>query len=728
MSVPARRRPTPRSPGPLPEGEPSGIVDIHDALIIREGDVFLVTDRAGNVPPGHDQGLGLYHADTRHLSTFNLFFHTTPPIVLLCTGEEGYAAEHILTNPKLLLPEGGEIPGNTIEVRRRRVIWNGLEERLEITNYHHEPIAFDLHLELGADFANIFEVRGYRRRARGALQPPATRPDAITYEYHGLDGEVRWTEVWFATPPDQLTATRAVFNVTLRPRERWSTRLIVAFRPGEKRTGRGDVAAAVARSYERWLAGCTQVETDNEFFNKVLNRSLRDLRMLWNESAEGLRFPAAGTPWFDTLFGRDALIVGLQTLAFRPEIARETLLTLARWQGRERNPWRDEEPGKILHEYRRGEVAQAGELPFSPYYGSIDATPLFLLLAAEYFAWTADQALLERLRPNLLAAIAWMDQYGDLSGEGYVEYEKHSRRGLVNQGWKDSQDGIPHADGRPASAPVALVEVQGYVYAAKRRLASALQALGERGLGERLTREALALKRKFQKDFWLEALDCYALALDGARQPCRSVSSNAGHALWTGIATAERAHRLVARLQAKDMFSGWGIRTLSERHPSYNPLGYHVGTVWPHDNAIAAFGYKVYGHEEALTDVVTALYEAALCFPDDRLPELFGGQPRDSYPSPVPYPVACRPQAWAAGAFPMLLQALLGLRADAPRGVLYVVRPRLPPWLREVTMRDLRLGQGSVDLRWRRRDGRTTMEVLNQAGNLRVELSRHWPH
>ncbi len=713
----------------LPEGELMGIVDIHDALIIREGDAFLVTDKNGNIPPENEQGLGLYYADMRHLSVFNFYFHTAPPVVLLSTAEPGFASEHVLTNPQLRMSDGKEVPRNSIEVRRQRAIADCLREQLGVTNFHSDDVTLELRLELGADFADILEVRGFAAKRRGRLVPPVVTADDVTFQYHGLDEAIRRTTVRFSTQPNALSASAAVFHVTLGPRETWSAEIVVSFdrslAPTRRQRGRNN-AQSVAASYDRWLASCTQVFTDNEFFNKVLDRSMRDLRMLWNETEQDAHFPAAGTPWFDALFGRDSLIIGLQTLAFRPQIARETLKTLSRWQGKRLDPERDEEPGKILHEYRRGEVSQSGQLPFSPYYGTIDATPLFLLLAAEYYRWTADRRLLQQLRPQLLEAVRWLYEYGDLDGDGYIEYEKRAEGGLVNQGWKDSHDAIIHTDGSLAEAPIALVEVQGYLYAAKRRLAPVLDMLGHAPLARRLEGEARSLRRRFQTDFWLSDLGFYALALDGGKRPCATVASNVGHALWTGIVSRTRAAQVVERVLANDLFSGWGIRTVSHASPRYNPLGYHLGTVWPHDNAITAFGFKMYGFEEELNEVATGLFDAALSFPYYRLPELFGGQARAAYQTPVPYPVACRPQGWAAGAFPMLLQAILGLRADAANGVLQVVRPRLPYWLNTVHLRGLRVGRGQVELLFRRRGQRTHVEVLETTGDISVSFKDRW--
>jgi glycogen debranching enzyme len=715
----------------LPQGEPMGIEDIHDALVIREGDIFLLMDQSGNVPVDDNRGLGLYHADTRHLSGFNFYFHTPPPLVLLSTAELGFGSEHVLTNPQLRTPDGQVIPRGTVGVRRQRVINGLLEETIQVTNYHSETIDLELHVELAADFADIFEVRGFRRKRRGTQRKPVVTARRVTFQYRGVDGRARRTVVSFAPTPHLLSASGAVFRVTLDRRQTWTGLFTVSFGDGvpsssARRNGHRSFENAVA-SYERWSAGCTQVFTDNEFFNKALERSLKDLRMLWDESEEGVRFPAAGTPWFDALFGRDSLMMGLQTLAFRPQIARETLKSLARWQGKRFDPWRDEEPGKIPHELRQGEVSRAGELPYRRYYGSVDSTLLFLLLIAEYYAWTGDRRLLRELRPHLLAAVDWLHGYADSAGDGYVDYAKHSELGLVNQGWKDSSDAIMHADGSLAEAPIALVEVQGYAYAAKRRLGPALEAIGLPDVARKLAREARILRRRFLKDFWLPDEQFYALALDDERRPCAVVASNVGHALWSGIVTRERAAEVVERMLANDLFSGWGIRTLSRSNPRYSPLGYHLGAVWPHDNAIAAFGFKMYGFEEEMNEVATALFDAAVSFPYYRLPELFSGDARTAHHAPVPYPVACRPQGWAAGAFPMLLHAVLGLRANAPEGVLQVVRPRLPYWLHSVQVRGLRVGRGSADLLFTRKGQRTRVEVLGTTGGLRVSPFRHWP-
>jgi glycogen debranching enzyme len=714
----------------LPEAEPMAIQDIRDALVIRERDLFLLTDIGGQVPRGNTNGYGLYYEDTRHLSGYDLSFSLSKPIVLLSTAELGYSSEHVLTNPTLVDLEGRRVPSGTIEVHRLRVLEDVLEETLRITNYNGYPVVLELVFRFAADFADIFEVRGYEPEFRGELDPPLWRHAALAMGYKGRDGRRRETLVMFTPRPLSVQTDAevgfATYRLSLAQQESVSIRLLVTL------NGRLEAAHGVERygvvkeGYDSWLAGATEIKTDNEFFNTVLQRSLSDIRMLWNHHQTGAAYPAAGTPWYDTLFGRDSAIVGLQTLALKPQIARDCLVSLARWQGTKFDSWRDEEPGKILHELRHGELTETGELPFSPYYGSVDSTPLFLWLAGEYFAWTGDLTLLAQLETNLRAGLHWMTKYGGLSDGGYLRYERRSARGLVNQGWKDSRDAIIHEDGTLCQPPVALVEAQGYAYAAYRCLSPVFTALGDARLAARLEEQAKALARRFNRDFRL-ADGFYALAWDGSGRPAASVASNPGHTLWAGIVGRSHVGTVVRRLMEPDMFSGWGIRTLSAKTKRYNPLGYHIGTVWPHDNSIIAMGFKRYGFEAELNKLATALFDAARAFTYYRLPELFGGDERTFHQAPVPYPVACRPQAWAAGAIPLITQAILGLCPDASNHRLSIVRPQLPEWLTAVTINGLKVGDAEVDLRYKRRAETTRVEVLDVRGDLKIEKRRSWP-
>jgi glycogen debranching enzyme len=448
-----------------------------------------------------------------------------------------------------------------------------------------------------------------------------------------------------------------------------------------------------------------------------------DLRLLVNDGpVEGGRYVAAGIPWFATLFGRDSLLTAMQSLAFRPQLAVETLEVLAALQATEVDDFRDAEPGKILHELRVGETARAGELPHSPYYGSVDSTPLWLVLLGATYDWTGDRALVDRLWPNALAALRWIDEWGDRDGDGFVEYERRSPRGLLNQGWKDSGDAIRDRTGRESKAPIALAEVQGYVYDAKLRMARLATIRGDAALTARLTREAALLRDRFEEAFWVEDQRYYAMALDGEKRQADAVGSNAGHCLWSGIVSPERARDVADKLLGPALFSGWGIRTYASNQRGYNPFGYHTGTVWPHDTSLAAAGLKRYGFQDEANRLVGHMLEAAQHFSEFRLPELFCGFDRETAPMPVPYPVACSPQAWSAGAVFMFLQTMLGIRAHADTRELELLRPNLPDWLAKVTVSNLRIGEASVDLLFHRWRGTTSAEVLRKVGDLSLTI------
>src|SRR5579884_2846443 len=621
------------------EAEPMAIEDIRDALIIREGGLFLVMDKSGQIPAGNESGFGLYFKDTRFLSEYEFAFSRVAPVMLLSSAEKGYAAEQVLSNPTIPTAEGEIIRRETVEVRRVRVLGEaGAEETLTVTNFNVEPITLDFVYRFGADFADIFEVRGQRRVARGTLHPPQVIEGGIVYAYTGIDGRRMQTRVSFTEAPYFITAREVVFRLTLRHREPATILLTVTPSNDHERSRHRTSVRELSDEYKVWRDSGTRIITNNELFNAVLHRSINDLRMLWTPSDEtGYAYLAAGTPWFDTLFGRDSAITSFETLALNPMIARASLQALAGLQGVAVDPFHDEEPGKILHEMRQGEMARTGETPFSHYYGSIDATPLFLMLASEYWLWTADRELLRALEPALAAARTWTTAYGDRDGDGYLEYERHSDEGLLNQGWKDSGDAIVDHEGRLARPPIALVEVQAYLYAAKVGLARVAEDLGDPTLARSLRSEAEALKRRFNRDFWMPGEGTYALALDGAKQRVDSVSSNPGHALWCGIVPAARARQVAERMIRPDMYSGWGVRTLSALEPRFNPLGYHVGSIWPHDNAILAMGLKRYGFETELNRLATTLFEVAQHFDYYRLPELFCGTERTPQGEPVPY-------------------------------------------------------------------------------------------
>ena len=730
--------------------------DLGSVQVLKHGNVYLLTDPFGDIHPD-SRGLGVYQSDTRLLSCCALRVGGIRPVLLQGSMGANYRGSIQLTNPSADRNQDAkvhpldELVGRTIGISRDRLIGaGGMEERVRIVNHAEKELTFRVELELGADCADIFEVRGYPRPARGHLLPIAITPSRATFRYDGLDRRRRSTYVAFSDPAhdygpvdrrsdDELLAGGSVrfwWDVRLASGARKDLRWTVWGTTVDPLTERDPDAPATlfpeaprispdegAAAYHAWGRGTTSIQTDHELFNLTLNRSLADLRLLINDGpGPDERYVAAGVPWFSTLFGRDAVISSFQALAFRPQIAVETLSVLAAYQAKEDDPWRDAEPGKILHELRIGEMAGAGELPHTPYYGSVDSTPLWLILLGATFDWTGDRALVDRLWPNVLAALNWIDRYGDLDGDGFVEYQRRSERGLLNQGWKDSSDAIRDRAGRGPTMPVALAEVQGYVFDAKRRMAALATVRGEDDLARRLSAEAEALRARFEDAFWVEDQRYYAMALDGEKRRLDAIASNAGQCLWTGIASPARARDVADRLMGPAMFSGWGIRTYAEDQPGYNPIGYHTGSVWPHDTSLIAAGLKGYGFDEESNRLVGHVFQAAQHFEDYRLPELFCGFDRDQSSLPVPYPVACSPQAWAAGASFLFLETMLGLRAHAGQGELELRHPNLPDWIGRVTLNNLRVGDASVDLLFHRWRGTTSAEVLRKVGDLSVTI------
>ena len=728
--------------------------DLGSVQVLKHGNMFLLTDQFGDIH-SDSRGLGLYRNDTRLLSCSVLRVGGARPVVLQGSTGANFRGVIQLTNPTLdrnpddKIRPGQGLVGKKLGITRERLVsGEALRERVTIVNFAEQDETVEITLELADDAADIFEVRGYPRD-RGTLMPIAAGEERATFQYDGLDGHRTRTHVAFSEPgvlhpvrgddgPDLGGAIRYTWNWPLPAGASSEISWVVWSSDGASpvpsdggRDGEDTLFPDQPRiapdegqaAYHAWTRGTTAVVTDNQLFNLTVDRSVADLRLLVNEGpAEGQRYIAAGVPWFTTLFGRDSIVAAIQTLPFRPQIAVETLDVLASLQATEQDDWRDAEPGKILHELRMGETARAGELPHSPYYGSIDSTPLWLILLGETFDWTGDRALVDRLWPNALAALRWIDEWGDRDRDGFVEYERRSKRGLLNQGWKDSGDAIRDRDGREARPPIALAEVQGYVYAAKHRLASLARMRGDVELAVRLDLEADELQRQFDERFWVEDQRYYAMALDADKRQADAVGSNAGQCLWTGIVSPARARDVADRLLGAGMYSGWGIRTYSADQPGYNPFGYHTGTVWPHDTSIAAAGLKRYGFQDEANRIVGDVFEAAQHFEAFRLPELFCGFDRESAPMPVPYPVACSPQAWSAGATFMFLGTMLGLRAHADRRELELLRPNLPDFLGKVTVTNLRVGDASVDLLFHRWRGTTSAEVLRKVGDVSVTI------
>jgi len=735
--------------------------DLGSVQVLKHGNRFLLTDSFGDIHPD-SRGLGLYQGDTRVLSCSVLRVGGVRPVLLQTSVGANYRGGIQMTNPSAdRNPDAKVHPthqliGRTIGISRDRLIGaEGVSERVRIVNHAADPASVAIDLELGADGADIFEVRGYPRKGRGQLLPAAATDRRVTFRYIGLDKVELLTHVAFSEPAETVdsvtkaradgsdsgAAVRLRWTLSMGPGEvreltwtTWATQRPAPADAAVESTSSTDQAALFpevprvspdegAAAYHAWERGTTSVDSDHELFNLVIKRSISDLRLLVNDGpGPDQRYVAAGVPWFTTLFGRDALISAFQALAFRPQIAVETLEVLAAHQATTDDPWHDAEPGKILHELRTGEMARSGELPHTPYYGSVDSTPLWLILFGATFDWTGDRGLVDRLWPNAMAALAWIDKYGDRDGDGFVEYERRSERGLLNQGWKDSSDAIRDRTGREAIPPIALAEVQGYVFDAKRRMARLARIRGDDELATRLDAEADALAQGFEAAFWVEDQRYYALGLDGKKKQADAIGSNPGQCLWSGIVAPERARDVVDHLLRPSMFSGWGIRTYGADQRGYNPIGYHTGTVWPHDTSLIAAGFKRYGFDDASNRLAGQMMEAAQGFPDYRLPELFCGFDKTDAHTPVPYPVACSPQAWAAGSSFLFLETMLGLRAHAERNELELLHPHLPDWLGKVTLTDLRVGDASVDLLFHRWRGTTSAEVLRKVGDVAVTI------
>jgi glycogen debranching enzyme len=701
------------------------------AIVIKDESLFFVTEPDGSVPLEKGHGFGLYYHDCRFLCGYELRLSGRKPEPLVWTAEHGFMATLGLSNPDMLLEDGSILYRHNIEVRWTRALESGklaLFDSITFNNLRSEPVAFKFSLAFQSEFEDIFAVRGLLQQKQGKHHPPAWEEDSLNFFYEGTDGVSRGLAIRTSLPPQQASGTRAYFHLELGPKE--SQTLLVSLAVSESRKATLESserrlvepreAIAALRRTDPSLGERTRITTDSLMVNKLLDRSLRDLRILRSHN-RNVEYFAAGIPWFAALFGRDSIITALQTLAYNPHIAEHTLQLLAGYQGRKEDEWREEEPGKILHELRLGEMAANGEIPHSPYYGSVDSTPLFLVLVGEHARWTGDLALFDRLREPVEMALDWVSKYGDRDRDGYVEYVGRSEKGLANQGWKDSGDSIVNKDGTLAAPPIALVEVQGYVYRAKVLLSDLYSRAGEGQKAKSLLEEANSLKERFNRDYWLDD-GFYAMALQRGRRPVDTLSSNAGHALWSGIADPDKAGRTAESLMGEDMFNGWGVRTLSERELRYNPLGYHLGTVWPHDNSLIAAGMRSYGFDEFAARIYAGMFEAALHFDINRLPELFGGFAKKDYGIPVIYPVTCQPQAWAAGAIPYLIKTLLGLEPDAFEGRLRVVRPVLPDPARRVEVRGLRVGRAVVDLKFERTDSKVSVEVIGLDGNLDVEV------
>ncbi len=693
-------------------------------LIQKDDDLFGVFDRFGDIHQVGKNEQGLYYRGTRFLSSFELRINGSRPLLLSSTIDDDNLCMTVdLTNPDIYARGRLLVGSDTVHILRSRLLLKDrCLEQIRFKNFGTHTVDIVVELKADADYKDIFEVRGVKRKKRGRAVPPEYLKDGVRLGYRGLDGVTRTTTVSFSKAPDSFKGKTFFFNLTIEPgavKNLFITVLCSIEEPASKGTTFSGAVSTARRRLSIKKRGTPAIYTSNEQFNESIKRSTADINMMLTRTTHGL-YPYGGIPWFCTPFGRDAIITSLETLWIRPELAKGVLSYLAAHQAEKRDPRRAAEPGKILHEMRQGEMAALGEVPFGLYYGSVDATPLFVLLAGRYWRRTDDRAFIRRLWPKIERALGWIDEYGDVDGDGFVEYAP-DERGLRNQGWKDSHDSVFYRDGTLCEGPVALCEVQGYVYAAKKEAATLAELVGRRELCKRLLKEAETLKERFNRTFWDPELGTYVLALDGRKRPCRVAASNAGHTLFTGIAEYEKALKTADILMSPKLFTGWGIRTLASDEVRYNPMSYHNGSVWPHDNALIAAGFSAYGLKEHFNRVFGALFDASIYMELQRLPELFCGFHRRAGEPPTLYPVACTPQTWASGALLMMLKAALGMEFEADRRRILFRQPSLPAFLRQVNITGLMVAPGkSVDLTIRRYGEDVTVEALRKPADVSI--------
>jgi len=694
---------------------------------LKHGDTFVVTDSFGDIGATAGGTDGLYHADTRFLSHLEVSLNGGQPLLLGSNVRDDNTLLAVdLTNPDYYDGAGTQIvlQKDLLHIARTIFLWNGTAyQRLAVRNHGDRPLALQIALHFDSDFADLFEVRGLQRPRRGTVSRHVVGPDQALLSYQGLDKVTRRTLLTFDPAPSEISSNKASYGLVLAPGESKPIFLAVTCNAEHSHRPvpflRGLLAAH--RELRAGTRGITTVETSNELFNEILCRSAADLAMLVTETPHGA-YPYAGIPWYSTTFGRDGILTALQLLWCNPGMARGVLRRLAALQAKTTLAASDAEPGKILHEMRAGEMAALGEVPFALYYGSVDSTPLFVLLAGLYVERTGDDATLRELWPAIEAALAWIDGPGDRDKDGFVEYFRQTDKGLANQGWKDSHDAIFHADGRMASGPIALAEVQGYVYAAKHLAARCAERLGQVARARKLEAEAAQLAQRFDAAFWCPEIETYALALDGDKQPCRVRTSNAGQVLFSGIARPDRASIVADGLVNPRFFSGWGIRTVARGEARYNPMSYHNGSIWPHDNALIALGLARYGLKRPVAQITRGLFEAATYMDLRRLPELFCGFQRERRRGPTLYPVACAPQAWASATVFSLIEALLGLEFRPASHEIFLRNPQLPQFLDELILRNLQVGGSTADLKISRHGEEVSLAVLRTRGPIQASV------
>jgi glycogen debranching enzyme len=688
-------------------GLASNPVYVDDRIhVLNHCDTFAILNLWGDILPIGKDTHGLYNRDTRFINRLQLLLDSRRPDLLSSNIKEDNETLSVdLTNPDMVLASGMALQTGMIHLRRSQIVREEFfHEKIEVKNFHSEHISVELSIRFENDFSDIFEVRGLKRAARGMLQEVVFHDGNKIMEipYLGLDHILRTTVLYFSTPYTRHGANGTLyFPITLAPQEALQLDYSIFFRQEDQNIKPVENYLQAVSLRELGIADSkayfTSIETDNEQFTHWIHRSQTDLVSLMADTPYG-KYPYAGVPWYNTAFGRDGIITALQTLWLAPQLSKDVLKFLSAYQAADTDYASDAEPGKIFHEIRGGEMSGLGEVQFKKYYGTIDATPLYIILAGEYYDRTADLDTIKNIWPNIMAAIDWINNYGDQDGDGFVEYSHKAEKGLTNQAWKDSFDAVYYDSGTLAEPPLALCEVQGYVYAAKLHAAKLMELFGNKDRATELSQEANALKVAFNKQFWDDELNCYVLALDGQKRPCRIKSSNAGQVLFTGIAHPEKAARLVNTLMQPDMFNGWGIRTVSVNEPRYNPMSYHNGSVWPHDVSLIIAGFAKYGYLDEAAKLSNGLFTASLFLPLQRLPELFCGFEKRKGEGPTSYPVACSPQAWSVSVVFMLLQSLLQISIDPSKREISFHNPYLPSYLKSITISGLIVDGIKVEL------------------------------